>query len=449
MNKMRNKHDSDLEQLNSYLDGELSASDTEHIKTLLQSEPDIARELEEIKTIRTILREIPRPALPRDFTLSPADVVPKIHAGETTSGRTALPRHHWRRSFIWVPAIMVIVGIAGYLTHWFGAYVPVKSSITLTETGSEPDNQDVVVSAPSEFLIELPPGRALAPEIDDAQSDLHMDTSCLEPYYTGETFSDEITGRTYHLYDLEGIDYCKVCPNQCVTQTAEGQILTPSEILIDSQGSQDPVGTKSTEAPQNTSTEESDPRTDRDLTDLIPETTIASLNTEFVKDNGTITIAEHGRLYFQHQTSISDNFMVKVTFDNPSVTSGELWWSYGISFGDNNSDFIIFRLSSDNTWELSDNNDGVSTGLISGYETSLTSTEADSNTLILLVSDRSFMAWVNGSPIETSELPTIRTLPGEIWLTAAIGNTDGQPMRENRLSVEFRNLRVWDLNSTN
>ena len=459
MSKMNYKRDQDLNHLISFLDGELSDSDEAHLKTVLQREPAIARELNELKTVRKMLRDIPRASLPRDFTLRPPDVETTTEIERIPSWRAAFKRPRLRRSFMLVPAILTLVAF-GYVTYWFVTAMPIKS----TSIEMEPDPN---LEQPTDFHIELPPGRALAPEIDVTKSNLSADTSCLELYYTGETIVDKITGEIDLLYDLDGGDLCKVCPEQCVPHLAEGGLATPSKMLVDPQTALNPIGTKSsdsqseqgstdntphpritsgaTEFPSTTPIAESDKQIDRELTGFVPDTLITNLNPEHLKSSGDITITKNGEFQFQHQAAHEETFVVKVTFDNPSIPVLSHWWSYGIAFGANTSEFSVFRLSSNNTWDFFEQRKDMSTAMVMGNLPGLTFAKETSNTLVLLITNGRLMAWVNGSPIGRNEIPKISIIPGQVWLTAAVGTYDDQLMEESDLSIHFRDVRVWNL----
>ena len=61
----------DLEQLSAYLDGQLKPSESARIESRLQTEPELATVLKELRQTRAILRQIPQRRAPRNFTLTP------------------------------------------------------------------------------------------------------------------------------------------------------------------------------------------------------------------------------------------------------------------------------------------------------------------------------------------------------------------------------------------
>ena len=61
----------DVEQLSSYLDGQLSPSDSARLKTRLASDPALASTLDALRESRTLLRRLPKRRAPRNFLLTP------------------------------------------------------------------------------------------------------------------------------------------------------------------------------------------------------------------------------------------------------------------------------------------------------------------------------------------------------------------------------------------
>jgi len=61
----------DIEKLSAYLDGELKPSEIARLETRLQSEPELASVLKDLRQARGILRQLPQRRAPRNFTLTP------------------------------------------------------------------------------------------------------------------------------------------------------------------------------------------------------------------------------------------------------------------------------------------------------------------------------------------------------------------------------------------
>jgi len=61
----------DLELLSSYLDGQLSSSDSTRLEARLRTEPDLRSVLQDLRGARTVLRQLPMRKAPRNFRLTP------------------------------------------------------------------------------------------------------------------------------------------------------------------------------------------------------------------------------------------------------------------------------------------------------------------------------------------------------------------------------------------
>jgi hypothetical protein len=60
----------DIEQLSSYLDGQLSPSDSARLEARLSSDPELASAFNDMRAARGILRKLPSRKAPRNFTLT-------------------------------------------------------------------------------------------------------------------------------------------------------------------------------------------------------------------------------------------------------------------------------------------------------------------------------------------------------------------------------------------
>src|SRR5512141_1362753 len=61
----------DLELLSSYLDGQLSSSDATRLEARLLTEPELRSVLRDLRSARSVLRQLPMRRAPRNFTLTP------------------------------------------------------------------------------------------------------------------------------------------------------------------------------------------------------------------------------------------------------------------------------------------------------------------------------------------------------------------------------------------
>ncbi len=61
----------DVERLSAYLDGQLPQAEAARLRTRLESDPELAALLVELREARTVLRRTPQRRAPRNFTLTP------------------------------------------------------------------------------------------------------------------------------------------------------------------------------------------------------------------------------------------------------------------------------------------------------------------------------------------------------------------------------------------
>lgn len=61
---------SDLELLSSYLDGQLTPSDSTRLESRLKSDRELVSALDDLRAARTLLRQLPKRRAPRNFTLT-------------------------------------------------------------------------------------------------------------------------------------------------------------------------------------------------------------------------------------------------------------------------------------------------------------------------------------------------------------------------------------------
>src|SRR5512134_1018580 len=61
----------DIELLSSYLDGQLKSSDSTRLERRLSSDPDLRAVLDDLRSARGLLRQLPMRKAPRNFTLTP------------------------------------------------------------------------------------------------------------------------------------------------------------------------------------------------------------------------------------------------------------------------------------------------------------------------------------------------------------------------------------------
>jgi anti-sigma factor RsiW len=61
----------DVEKLSAYLDGQLKPSERARLESRLQSDPELASVLKDLRQARSILRQLPQRRAPRNFTVTP------------------------------------------------------------------------------------------------------------------------------------------------------------------------------------------------------------------------------------------------------------------------------------------------------------------------------------------------------------------------------------------
>src|SRR5512143_3957344 len=61
----------DIELLSSYLDGQLSSSDATRLEARLLKDPELRSVLRDLRSARSVLRQLPMRKAPRNFTLTP------------------------------------------------------------------------------------------------------------------------------------------------------------------------------------------------------------------------------------------------------------------------------------------------------------------------------------------------------------------------------------------
>jgi anti-sigma factor RsiW len=61
----------DLELLSSYLDGQLNPSDSARLETRIHADPNLRSVLEDLRSARSLLRQLPMRKAPRNFKLTP------------------------------------------------------------------------------------------------------------------------------------------------------------------------------------------------------------------------------------------------------------------------------------------------------------------------------------------------------------------------------------------
>jgi anti-sigma factor RsiW len=120
----------DVEQLSSYLDGQLSPSDSARLKTRLASDPALASTLDALRESRSLLRRLPHRRAPRNFLLTPKMV----------GQRPPLPRSY--PVFRFATALATLLFGLSFVTNQitsFGASAPAPVPAAAYGMGGGPD----------------------------------------------------------------------------------------------------------------------------------------------------------------------------------------------------------------------------------------------------------------------------------------------------------------------
>ena len=158
----------DVEQLSSYLDGQLSPSDSARLKTRLASDPALASTLDALRESRSLLRRLPHRRAPRNFLLTPKMVGQK----------PPLPRSY--PVFRFATALATLLFGLSFVTNQVGqlaASAPAPSSYGIGGGGSD-------VSATEPPMLEMVPMATeppAAPEAVSTQMAIVAPTATPEP----------------------------------------------------------------------------------------------------------------------------------------------------------------------------------------------------------------------------------------------------------------------------
>jgi len=88
----------DIELLSSYLDGQLKPSETARLESRLSTDPDLRAVLDDLRSARGLLRQLPMRKAPRNFTLTPKMV----------GKNPPLPRSYWTFRFVTALASLML-----------------------------------------------------------------------------------------------------------------------------------------------------------------------------------------------------------------------------------------------------------------------------------------------------------------------------------------------------
>ncbi|HEX7620066.1 MAG TPA: hypothetical protein VF359_02575 [Anaerolineales bacterium] len=150
----------DVEQLSAYLDGQLSQAEKTRLQIRIQSDPELAATLADLRQARSMLRRTPQRRLPRNFTLTPkmAGIKPPIPR--------AVPAFGWASAVAMVLFILTLgTNLLGQIS--FGAAAPMLSAAPMNSEGygfgggppaTQPPGSDnsQVLPTPEPYMLTAP-----------------------------------------------------------------------------------------------------------------------------------------------------------------------------------------------------------------------------------------------------------------------------------------------------
>ncbi len=158
----------DIERLSAFLDGQLPQAEKTRLESRLESDPELAAALDELRQTCAILRCTPKRRIPRNFTLTP----------KMAGLRPPVPR--LVPAFSWASAVAMLLFICTLGTNLlgrfsFGAAAPMMAAAPMGVGGgpsdeglaaTEPavDSDNAYLTATPETFVQAVPEATLAPE---------------------------------------------------------------------------------------------------------------------------------------------------------------------------------------------------------------------------------------------------------------------------------------------
>jgi len=141
----------DIELLSSYLDGQLSPSESARLESRLSSDPELASAFSDIRAARSILRKLPSRKAPRNFTLT----------RQMVGLKPPLPRSYsfFRFSTAFATVLLMLIFTANALTQIplsFGASAPAPVAQEAYGIGGGPAATEAPVATEAPAAVEAP-----------------------------------------------------------------------------------------------------------------------------------------------------------------------------------------------------------------------------------------------------------------------------------------------------
>jgi anti-sigma factor RsiW len=175
------KNFKDIEQLSSYLDGQLNSSDSKRLEERISSSPELASALHDIRSARGILRKLPARKAPRNFTLT----------RKMVGLKPPLPQSYsfFRFSSAFATILLVLTFAANSLAPRLSS--PVPAFAYGMGGGGAPDEAPAATEAPAAAAEMLPATEA--PSLDAPVAPNEMPTASADLYQTEEAAPEAST----------------------------------------------------------------------------------------------------------------------------------------------------------------------------------------------------------------------------------------------------------------
>lgn len=102
----REKH---RQQLSAYIDGQLSPHEMRHMEEALADDADLARECEQLRAVKKLLRGLPKEKAPQDFVARVLARAERSQLVAATSHHQDRPRHYWLRHLATAAVVLIAV----------------------------------------------------------------------------------------------------------------------------------------------------------------------------------------------------------------------------------------------------------------------------------------------------------------------------------------------------
>lgn len=156
------------EQLSAYLDGELTPAEVRKVEELLASDPALSAEMEALRGVRQMLRELPRTRASDDFVsrvLEQAERNRLVHQPVAAKPRG----QHWVRYFAAAAVFVLAVGVGAVLVYTFSRGVGPQAGHVADKTAAK--SQPPAAAAPGETLAPAKGGDEVALADDKRKAD--------------------------------------------------------------------------------------------------------------------------------------------------------------------------------------------------------------------------------------------------------------------------------------